>query len=453
LMCNIDDLYRKYSVKVNNGSGCLFQPDVSALNDSDFTYVLTAKHNLQNEDKTEVFSKKEIKVYRGSEESPENELEVKAVYPHADENKDAAILKVSPVKDDIRVCYTSCNRHDSVRFFGYPNRKSDEDIKTDSYDCEVHDKTQDKRIVIEPGIPFDTYDGNAHDNVKGFSGCGVFKEAQRDILLVGILSRLADATGAGGKILVLPIDYFNEIISKYNLPPLIPNHLTSFEEYKDKIWTDYDSSLHGAKNLLKESADEIIKRKITPILISHVLSGKLCLPHNMTGVNDDKLWSGWLEMLTYSKIDKEGKAPIEDLELDEMKYFEKLRKNICFFYNNSVNDWISLVRKVFDLDLRELNKGASIIINTVGERTPPKTKINTNRIIREIDQDPISRSKMRIDKGINPTKDFTFIHLQEFHKRISDNSNLDDLGFGKEKTIAEELRKSIRMAFENEEAG
>ena len=41
-MATLGELYRYYTVVVNNGSGCLFQPP-----DQDFTYVLTVKHNLQ----------------------------------------------------------------------------------------------------------------------------------------------------------------------------------------------------------------------------------------------------------------------------------------------------------------------------------------------------------------------------------------------------------------------
>ena len=37
-MTGLDKL-RFYSVKVNNGSGCLFQPETK-----DYSYILTAKH-------------------------------------------------------------------------------------------------------------------------------------------------------------------------------------------------------------------------------------------------------------------------------------------------------------------------------------------------------------------------------------------------------------------------
>ncbi len=39
-----------YTVRVNNGSGCLFQP---ILNGDQFTYILTAKHLFENRGRDE----------------------------------------------------------------------------------------------------------------------------------------------------------------------------------------------------------------------------------------------------------------------------------------------------------------------------------------------------------------------------------------------------------------
>jgi hypothetical protein len=183
-MGNIDDLYRKYAVTVNNGSGCLFQPDKS-----EYTYVLTAKHNIQNKDKTEIFLKENIIVYRGKEQNPENELKVLDVYPHEDACKDAAILKVDYVDDNINLFHTTCERGDSVAIFGYPSRKRKGKYKTDIVDCNVKRVIEGELIEITPkDVPF-TYDANAHKILKGFSGSGVFKEvgddSDKNILLIG----------------------------------------------------------------------------------------------------------------------------------------------------------------------------------------------------------------------------------------------------------------------------
>ena len=81
---------------------------------------------------------------------------------------------------------------------------------------------------------------------------------------------------------------------------------------------------------------------------------------------------------------------------------------------------------------------------------PPKTKLDSSRIIKEIDRAQIYKSRMRVDEGIDPAKDFTFIHLLEFKKRIFENGSLSDLGYGDEDKITEELKKSIKLAYKNE---
>ncbi len=63
-MATIEDQLRFYAVKVNEGSGCLFQPD-----SKEYTYVLTVKHNLEIENSVgekELIALNDIKIYRGN---------------------------------------------------------------------------------------------------------------------------------------------------------------------------------------------------------------------------------------------------------------------------------------------------------------------------------------------------------------------------------------------------
>ena len=59
-MQTIGDLYRIYSCVVNNGSGCLFQPK-----SSEYTFILTVKHNLIKESASSTYyPKEELKISR-----------------------------------------------------------------------------------------------------------------------------------------------------------------------------------------------------------------------------------------------------------------------------------------------------------------------------------------------------------------------------------------------------
>lgn len=433
-MGKIEELLLKHSVMVNQGSGCLFQP-----NDSDYTYVLTAKHCITDENK-QILDKENISVFDDSGKK----LDVKERYYHHTE--DAAILTVEKI-DGINLYYTSCTDSQDLILFGYPQRKRGEQYEFDKIDCQVNFELGDL-IEIKSNDPLFTEEFSVKENTVGFSGCGVFKKSNDSLLLVGIVYRLSEERGVGAKILLQPKKCFMDIVSKNKkaLAPLIPKHLTSFEDYKENIWNGFDSELDGSRIRLEDIAAEVIKKNITPMLICKLYRDKLCVPRNNDLVNDNELWSGWLELLTYCKLDND----LIESEKEQIEILRLLMKNRRFFYNSEVKEWRSLLGDIIRQDLRELGKGACIIVNTICSYTPRKTKVSFNNIVNDIGRVHLSRSRMRVDEGIDPAKDFTFIHLLEFKERIFDNDNLINLGYGDEEKITEELKKSIKLAFKNE---
>jgi len=430
-MARLEDLLTKYSVKVNEGSGCFFQP-----NDANYTYVLTAKHCI-TDDKENILTKKDISVYTNSG----TKIEVKGVYPH--KTKDAAILKVDLVPG-IDLDYTSCANSETLIIFGYPQSRRGQPLESDKIDCEVNYK-KDYFIEIKSNDLLFTSEFTVAENTVGLSGCGVFKKSNNSLLLIGIVYRLAEGRGVGGKILLQPMDNFMEIIEENNLKPLIAFHLATFRSYKDKLWRQYSTILPYLKIQLEDAVDGIINKNVSPILIKNHFQEKLCVPHENGWLNDSELWAGWLEFLTYCKLIK------EETQSEGLTFALEIIDNKCLFYNNEQKDWTNLIRKIFDLDLRGLKPGACIAINSNCYPPPPKTKLNSKLIRKLIDRDPISQSRILVDQGVNPITDFTFVHLLEFNERIGKNNTLYDLEFGDETTIINELKNTIKKVFENEE--
>jgi hypothetical protein len=451
-MGKIDDLFRKYTVIVNNGSGCLFQPDISRLpvGEKKFTYVLTAKHTIQDKDRTIFFKLEKIKVYRGNDQKPENQLIVLDFFPHEDDEKDAVILKVEYVDDNINLYHTSLdldnpdNQEIRLRFFGYPARRRKRNIKTAGVNCTVDMEHENGMIEIVPNKTQFGYDRNALENIKGFSGCGVFKKLKGNILLVGILSQLADPSGAGDNLLILPMHYFNKIISQNDsLPILIPKHLTSFEGYKNDICKGYGVKLTTAKIIMERFADLVIGRKITPMLIIKQFQGKLCVPNNTDWLNDRALWSGWFELLTYMALME------EDDKSDELNALDKLLKNKCIFYNNNEEDWYRFLRLILEENPEGFKKVKYVITLQNSKDIQLETKVRSKAIIPQIAQPSmyIGESGINIAGGRKPN-DYLFIHSQEFKNKIRDNrGNLTGAIPEDEDRITQELKNCIERAF------
>ena len=93
-MPTIGDLYRHFTVVVNNGSGCIFQPSAG-----DYTYIFTVKHNLIIDKEINDYKKEDIKVSRNYEAYTKNIfLPVTNVFIHPD--KDCAIVQVAKVTNE-----------------------------------------------------------------------------------------------------------------------------------------------------------------------------------------------------------------------------------------------------------------------------------------------------------------------------------------------------------------
>jgi hypothetical protein len=260
---------------------------------------------------------------------------------------------------------------------------------------------------------------------------------------------LADKSGAFGSTLILLIEYFNDIIEKNKLSPLIPKHLTSFEDYKNEIWQEFEEWMDSTKTLLENEATKVISKEISPKLILDNYEDELCIPYNKNWVYDRDLWSGWLEFLTYNKLIN------EEIESDELEFAKKLIGNKKFFYNSKVNNWIDVIKEIKNLGLSKSMGVDCIVINTKCKSPQVRTKISSELLNPKIDwvitPCPPDRkgSQRRADDGNTPIKKYPIIHLQEFKKRINENRNLEKLEENGDDAIVNELKISINQAFKN----
>src|ERR1700733_8317400 len=111
-MPTIDQKLRYYAVKVNRGSGCIFQPDTI-----EYTYVLTVKHNIQKADHS-LCSANEITIQSGNLEG--EPIAIVGVYPH--DNLDIAVIVVEYIGNrDYYLSQARPKRNEQVRVFGYPD--------------------------------------------------------------------------------------------------------------------------------------------------------------------------------------------------------------------------------------------------------------------------------------------------------------------------------------------
>lgn len=206
-------LYQKYSVVVNGGSGVLIQPQTS-----EYSYVLTAKHNFTNNGKTNgdlSTDYKDIIIKRNSTDAPS--LNIRKLFIHEDNNKDIAIVQIDKIEDDIKLKATFCSLNDTVYLFGYPKRRDKDFVNYDRIKHEITNEKDNHVFDITPIQLTSNSDENTKDVTLGFSGGGIFKEINEEIFLVGIENRIADKTASSDKLRFTSINCFQEIIKENGL--------------------------------------------------------------------------------------------------------------------------------------------------------------------------------------------------------------------------------------------
>ena len=159
---------KQCSVRLDGGSGVLFQPMTE-----DYTYILTAKHNLYND--SEEKSINDIKYILYREDEPKNILE-----KHEHSTLDIAILKIekipfdSPYKE-----FEQPNNGDIFKFYGYPENRRYKTEKIKYFNLNIGDMDRFE-------ITASNQEYFPKNDIDGCSGGGVFKQDGDNFYLVGI---------------------------------------------------------------------------------------------------------------------------------------------------------------------------------------------------------------------------------------------------------------------------
>ena len=186
---NYFDKCKQCTIMVGNGTGVLFQPKEKV----NYSYILTAKHNLENEDNIEFNFKK--------------------IYRH--EYLDIAIIKIEKkefISPNIKM--NEPKDKEIYKLYGYSTKRREEEIKIQAFDLEVRDIHKNHEIIV-----FNRdYDSEQCD-INGLSGGGVFQEDGKNFLVAGIEYRMdkeLDEEENNTRLRFISIKAFDEIVEKFS---------------------------------------------------------------------------------------------------------------------------------------------------------------------------------------------------------------------------------------------
>ncbi|MDH6306726.1 hypothetical protein M2459_001960 [Parabacteroides sp. PF5-5] len=400
---NISNRFRALTVKVNNGSGCLFQPLTA-----EYSYVLTARHVIKD------LSVEDIKIEQQTGTEPVV-LELIAP-PYYDENvktrDGAAIIKIKKNGiEEILPVYKTELKFDPSHIYklcGYPLRRRNDVDSYRSNDIELKDDKLDDFIEAEiQGKP-------VFKEVDGMSGGGILRQFGSNIELIGIQSEMVakDENEILGRINFIPLDSFQELIEKKGLPPLMPSYLTCFLHLKDAIFPL--NNLTPDNTPLRDYLLNQVKSKLCESIFPHQVlkeynESLLISGHSSANLFNKHLWITFLEFIVINLMkDSNDEISIESIN----NYLSKNR----FLFGISEN-WMHLIKDIYKSNLKGLSKGGSIIISTDKDKMPtvvsiPKTSIPNIAKVQRDDE------KLQIDSGIDIYSDFGLFHIYKFQKDL-----------------------------------
>jgi hypothetical protein len=443
--------FKLYSVIIEGGSGVLFQP----MNILDYTYVLTAKHNIFNKRPKaddsrfdEEYLLDKVNVYIQEQKGkPQKELQIiigETYFPH--ETIDIAILKIGYIEGYQNIYANEDYRKlEGANICGYPgylrNEKSSISEQYTSFIIGNFISINSATCLAQL-----TDERKGQVEISGLSGGGILKIENNHLSLFGIQIEVSSRM-ENGQIEFVPIMFFDDIINSPDnidkLTPLYPPYIGRFELLKEDILKlescidpDFISVLRE-KFLLK--VDEI---ELSPINIMSAPFSNQLLMHNVnkSAMISKKLWISWLEYLIVLHIIKDRSLSNDDLP--------DIFNTIRLIHTERNEDWQRFMSDIFRTDLYGLNDKGVLIVSS--NKTPSNVLIEGNQMITNIaNANPVGSFKTDI-ADIHPLEQFKFIHIRAFEKVCEENEcELKNFTGLRIKELIKELKKLFDELLQN----
>lgn len=400
------NLLPKLTVKVDGGSGCLFQP----IND-EYSYVLTAKHVISGNIAPSI-----IRQTLDENDNLINEtlIIIGTPFRHSDENKDAAIIKVQKVEgiDSLLRDELSSEYRDGYYLCGHPKSRINYGYSFRENKLEIQNKKQYGYVEAELSRVAN------RTEIVGQSGGGVIKIEDSCFLLAGIQKQMSAPDGIEqlGRIDFMPLSFFDEIIqeNENELSKLFPPYIGSFERLLNEIFPLPNLIVKRSliQNELKRIAKELCN-DFSPSTILEMFGEQFLIYGTEKSIIYHKqLWLSFLEILSINQLHNLNKLNLEDL-----KELHKKRK----LFIVDTDKWTKKIEDIYKTNLSDIEKGGAIVICATNETEPSKTEILSEELIILDISTPFEKDNIS-NTVRNPFRELRLMNIFKFQSHIINNA-------------------------------
>jgi len=360
-MSNVFDIIKQHTVIVDGGSGVLVQPMTD-----EYSYILTAKHNLLNDynnDQSGVKELSQIDLMTFGDEK------LTAIYVYDHQYLDIAVIKID-FRQGIEVYpYQKIPRaDDSVRLYGYPGIKraagQPASDQIENYHLVIHEPLNER-------ISFRNHDMAPVEDVKGFSGGGLFHvdEDLDKAFLVGIENAMDSTRALHERVKGIPISAFSDLLADNGLAPLKPLHLTNFKQLCEHVFpvnyyehlADFQrKDIDRVVGLIKRDSECVAKLiESTPLdILTRYRSQLEVTKRDKSELENEALWCALLELVVLTSITKRIKSD----EIDISTLFDGLFEECRVIYIDSDKHWKTCYEEILTSSTSHLNSNGKIIL-------------------------------------------------------------------------------------------
>lgn len=420
------DSLQFFTVKIADGSGCLFQP----IN-TEYSYVLTAKHVIEGVDNIEI-----VRQYIKENGLPENEnLEIVGKpFLHSDSNKDAAIIKVKKINNIEGLLRADLDLIEKENWYlcGHPETRINGNFSYRKNKLKIENPVE---LYIEAEIE----KAVTHSEIVGQSGGGIIKSENSCFLLAGIQKKMAgeDDVESISRIHFAPLSFFDEIVeeNKTLLSPLFPPYIAAFGNLLQEIFPF--PNLIFKQNLIRNTLTAIsenICNRITPEKIITTYGNKFLVEGTSSHILYHKsLWKSLLEFFTILTLYE------EPIDFNDLASVHKKRKMFIVDTDN----WTKKLEEIYKSDLSEIEKGGAIVVCATNESETNKLEISSAEF--DVMDISVPIDKMNISNTVeNPFNDLKLVNIFKFQHHIINNAiQLANVNSVNSKTTIKELTDGI----------
>ncbi|MES2560405.1 MAG: ABC-three component system protein [Bacteroidota bacterium] len=400
------NLLPKFTVKVEGGSGCLFQPI-----DDEYSYVLTAKHVISGNNAPSIIRQT---LDENNNQIYETLQIIGTPFRHSDENKDAAIIKVQKVEeiDSLLRDELSSEYRDGYYLCGHPKSRINDGYSFRENKLEIQNKKQYGYVEAELSRVAN------RTEIVGQSGGGVIKIEDSCFLLAGIQKQMSAPDGIEqlGRIDFMPLTFFDEIIEENanELSKLFPPYIASFERLLNEIFPlpNLIAKRSLIQNELKRIAAELCN-DFSPTTILEMFGEQfLIYGTEKSIIHHKQLWLSFLEILSINQLHNLNKISLEDL-----KELHKKRK----LFIVDTDKWTKKIEDIYKTNLSDIEKGGAIVICATNETEPSKTEISSEELIILDISTPFEKDNIS-NTVRNPFKELRLMNIFKFQSHIINNA-------------------------------